>query len=135
MICYTGSIENISPSMLEGFFDGWISPPSKETHLKILKNSYSVIIAIDDSKDKVVGFVTAISDEILASHISLLEVLPEYRNRGIGTELFNRILEKLKKLYGISLMCDEGLQSFYSRFGMSPGTGMNIRNYEKQSGA
>ena len=52
----------------------------------------------------------------------------------IEKELFKRMLEKLKDLYGISRMCDEELQSFYGRIGMFPGTGMNIRNYEKQSG-
>ena len=134
MIRYTDSIENVTPSMLEGFFNGWINPPSEETHLKILRNSYAVVFAVDDSKGKVVGFVNAISDGVLCAHIPLFEVLPEYRNKGIGKELATRMLGKLKEFYGVSLMCDEELQSFYARFGMSPGTGMNIRNYERQSG-
>ena len=134
MIRYTDSIGEIRPSMLEGFFEGWIKPPSKDTHLKILEHSYTAIVAIDDSTENVVGFISAISDGVLTAHISLFEVLPEYRNRGIGTELLKRMLEKLKDLYGISLMCDEQLQPFYTRFGMLPGTGMNIRNYEKQAG-
>lgn len=134
MTRYTESIENIAPEMLEGFFEGWDKQPSKETHLKILRNSYAVVLAIDDSKGKVVGFINAISDGILCAHIPLFEVLPEYRNQGIGTELTRRMLGKLKRFYGVSLMCDEELQSFYAHLGMSPGTGMNIRNYERQSG-
>lgn len=134
MISYIDSIENITPEMLEGFFDGWRRPPSKETHLKIFGNSYAVVLAIDDSRGKVVGFINAISDGILCVHIPLFEVLPEYRNKGIGSELLRRMLVKLKGFYGISLMCDKNLQSFYTRFGMSPGTGANIRNYERQSG-
>jgi len=45
-----------------------------------------------------------------------------------------RYTDSLENLYGISLMCDKELQPFYVRFGMSPGTGMNIRNYERQAG-
>jgi ribosomal protein S18 acetylase RimI-like enzyme len=129
MIKYINSTQQIKPSMLEGFFEGWISPPSQEIHLKILKSSYAAILAIDEATGKVVGFITAISDGVHAAHITLFEVLPEYRHKGIGPELLKRMLEKLKNLYGISLMCDEELQSFYGHFGMSPGTGMNIRNY------
>lgn len=134
MIRYTDSLENITEEMLEGFFEGWGKRPSKETHLKILTNSEFVVLAIDDSKGKVVGFINAISDSVLFAHISLFEVLPEYRNKGIGTGLAKRMLAKLKQFYAVSLMCDEELQSFYARLGMSPGTGMNIRNYERQSG-
>ena len=134
MIRYIDSPENITADMLEGFFDGWLNPPTKQTHLKILKNSYATVLAIDESTNKVVGFITAISDGILSAHIPLLEVLPEYRKEGIGTELVRKMLAKLKNLYGISLMCDKELQPFYTHFGMSPGTGMNIRKYERQAG-
>lgn len=129
MIRYIDSTEAIDPSMLKGFFEDWISAPSLEMHLEILRSSYAVVLAMDESVGKVVGFITAISDGVHSAHIPLLEVLPEYRNRSIGSELVKRMLEKLKGLYGISLMCDEGLQVFYGRFGMSPGAGMNIRNY------
>ncbi len=129
MIRYIDSTEAIHASMLEGFFEGWISAPSSEMHLEILRGSYAVVLAMDEDAGKIVGFITAISDGVHSAHIPLLEVLPEYRYRGIGSELVKRMLEKLKDLYGISLMCDEELQVFYGRFGMSPGVGMNIRNY------
>ena len=135
MIRYTDSIDGIGPSMLEGFFDGWPNPPSPETHLKVLANSFAVVLAVDDATEKVVGFVTAISDGVLSAFIPLLEVLPSYRGNGIGGELVGRMLAKLKHLYGISLMCDEELQPFYTRFCMMRGSGMNIRNYDKQSGS
>jgi ribosomal protein S18 acetylase RimI-like enzyme len=134
MIRYIDSTENVRAEMLDGFFVGWANPPSKETLLKILRNSYAVVLAVDNSKEKVVGFVTAISDGLLCAHIALLEVLPEYHNKKIGTQLLSRMLAKLEKFYDVSLMCDENLQSFYARFGMSSGTAMNIRNYERQSG-
>ena len=135
MISFTDSVEGITPDQLDGFFVGWINPPSTETHLKLLVNSDHLVLAIDDETGSVVGFVTAISDGVLAASIPLLEVLPAYQGQGIGTELMRRTLEKLSGLYAIDLMCDPELQPFYSRLGMIPSSGMIIRHYTRQSGA
>ncbi len=134
MICFTDSIEGITADKLKGFFIGWPSPPLPEVHLKLVRNSDLVVLAIDDQNGNVVGFVTAITDNVLSAYIPFLEVLPKYQGRGIGKELFRRMLDKLKKLYMIDVLCDPELQEFYERFGMKPAKGMIIRNYERQSG-
>lgn len=134
MIRYTDTLENITPAMLTGFFQGWPHPPSPQRHLQILKNSSYVVLAMDDERNRVVGFINAISDGILCAYIPLLEVLPEYRRQGIGKELTNRMLARLKNLYMIDLVCDESLAPFYVACGMSPAAGMVMRNYETQSG-
>ncbi|MFS1516539.1 GNAT family N-acetyltransferase [Bacillus sp. SCS-151] len=120
--------------MLEGFFVDWPNPPSPETHLRLLINSYKVIIAIDETNNQVVGFITAISDGVLSAYIPLLEVLPAYKNKGVGKELVTRMLQELNDMYMIDVMCDEDLQPYYEKFGMTRSTGMIIRNYNKQSG-
>ena len=56
--------------------------------------------------DAVVGFVTAASDGVLSAFIPLLEVLPAYRDRGIGAELVRRLLGQLDDLYMVDLCCD-----------------------------
>ena len=134
MITYKYSIDGIEPRQVEGFFVGWPNPPSPETHLRILKNSTEAVLAIDDDTDAVVGFVTAVSDGVLAAYIPLLEVLPAYKGRGIGQELMRRMLDRLKTVYMVDLMFYTKLQPFYERFGMTPATGMMIRRYEYQSG-
>lgn len=131
---YTSSLNGISSDMLTGFFVDWPNPPSPETHMKLLENSFKVILAIDEKKGKAAGFITAISDNVLSAYIPLLEVLPEYQNQGIGKELVNRMLEELNGLYMIDLLCDGYLAPFYEKAGMSKAGGMVIRNYEKQSG-
>ena len=83
MISYTDSIEGVTAKMLRGFFAGWPNPPSPGMHLKLLTNSYKVVLAIDDKTDNVVGFITAISDGVLSAYIPLLEVLPAYQGQGI----------------------------------------------------
>lgn len=132
---YVSSLNGIAANQLRGFFDGWPNPPSPQTHLRLLSNSDEIVLGIDDSTGNVVGFITAITDRVLAAYIPLLEVVPAYRGRGIGRELVRRMLKRLEKFHRVDLLCDSSLESFYSRLGMTPSTGMMIRRYERQDGA
>ncbi len=134
MIRYLNTAELIRPDQLEGFFEGWPSPPTPETHVAIMRGSYRVVLALDENSDAVVGFITAVSDGVLAAYIPLLEVLPSYRRRGIGRELVTRMQEELGELYMVDLVCDEALESFYASMGMKPARAMTIRRFDKQSG-
>ena len=134
MIIYTESAESIAPDRLRGFFVGWPNPPSPETHLRILREAHTVVLAVDSDTGSVVGFIYAVSDGILSAYIPLLEVLPEYQERGIGSELTRRMMTALGDLYMIDLMCDPNRQSFYKRLGMREATGMMRRNFDRQSG-
>ena len=127
MIEYTESLAGIEPCHLHGFFVGWRYPPSAETHLRVLTGSDHVILARDTETRQVVGFVTAITDGVLSGFIPLLEVLPPYQGRGIGTALMQRMLECLAHLPNVDLMCDPDVVSFYKRFAMQRATGMVIR--------
>lgn len=134
MIDYLYSAAGITPQQLHGFFVGWPNPPSPEVHLRLLHQSDAVVLAVDDTTGAVVGFITAITDGVLSAYIPFLEVLPPYQHQRIGQALVNRLLEQLKNLYMIDLLCDEGMQSFYEQFGMQRATGMFLRNHERQSG-
>ena len=131
MIEYRDTVEGLEASQLVGFFVDWTSKPSPQVHLKILRGSSHVVVAIDEESDQVVGFVTAISDGVLSAYLPLLEVLPEYQNRGIGSELMRRMLEQLKGLYMVDVLCDAELQAYYARFGMQRAVGMCIRRYDR----
>ena len=118
-----------------GFFEGWPDSPTAETHLEILRNSWAVELACDESSGQVVGFVNAISDGILSAYIPLLEVLPSHRGQGIGSELVRRLLEQLADFYMVDLCCDLDVVPFYERFGMTQATAMSRRHFDRQSGA
>jgi ribosomal protein S18 acetylase RimI-like enzyme len=134
-INYRESAEGVTEEHLQGtFFVGWPNPPSPATHLRLLQSTDHVVVAVNGSTDAVVGFVTAISDGVLAAYIPFLEVDPDYQKRGIGTELMRRMLDQLNHLYAIDLLCDEDLQPYYERLGMQRATGMLHRNYDRQSG-
>ncbi len=131
---YQCSTEGVTPEMLTGFFEGWPNPPDSETHLRILKGSDHVVLAIDQAVCKVIGFITAISDCVSCAYIPHLEILSEYRGRGIGSELVRCLLDALSEIYAVDLMCDPDLEPFYERLGFRKGNGMIIRNYHNQSG-
>lgn len=128
-IRYTTTLDDITPAMLTGFFQGWQRPMSAEKHLRVLRGSSHVVLAIDGRASRVVGFINAISDGCQSAFIPLLEVLPEYHGKGIGGELLSRMLEQLRDFPCIDLTCDPALQSFYEKCGMLRSVGMVVRDY------
>jgi len=97
--------------------------------MQILQNSYRFVLAIDIETNMVVGFINALSDKIQFAFIPMLEVLPDYQNKGIGTKLMEILLSKLVHIDCIDLTCDPEKQSFYERFNMLKSHGMVIRRY------
>ncbi len=132
VIVYQSNLDGISAAQLEGFFVGWPNPPLPGTHLRILENSASIVLALEG--DQVSGFVSAISDGVLSAYISLLEVLPSHQGRGVGRELMTRMKVLLEGLYMIDVLCDDNLLSFYEKLGFKAMSGAMIRQYQHQSG-
>lgn len=131
MIIYRTDTEDLSIEQLGGFFVGWRKPLTREQHYCILKNSNYVVLAYDTEKLGVVGFINALSDEINFAFIPMIEVLPEYQNLGIGTNLMKMMLNLLDAIECIDLTCDAEKQGFYEQFGMLKSNGMVIRKYIK----
>jgi len=129
---YTDALKDTRLS--EGFFDGWPNPPSKDKHRLILEQSYCSVVAIDEDKNEIIGFVNAISDGVLSAYIPLLEVVKPYQGQGIATKLVQHLIDELSDLYMIDLSCDKDLVSFYEKFKMIQSNAMMLRNYQNQSG-
>ena len=134
MIDYLYSANTVTADQLHGFFVGWPDAPTPEVHLRLLHNSDVVVLAVDRATGQAVGFITAITDGVLAAYIPFLEALPAYQHQGIGQTLVRRMLERLQDLYMIDLLCDEDMQAFYEQFEMYPAVGMCARNFARQSG-
>ncbi|WJH30490.1 GNAT family N-acetyltransferase [Paenibacillus sp. CC-CFT742] len=135
-ISYRSNLDGIGVEQLsEHFFGGWPNPPSKTTFLRLLEQSYAAELAVDDETGKVIGFIQAISDGVLSAYIPLLEVVPEFQGKGIGTALTERMLKRLRGLYMIDLLCDTETQAFYEKQGMRRASGMMVRHYSNQNGA
>ena len=80
-------------------------------------SSYYHIACYDG--EKLVGYVDTVSNGVTDAYIQDLMVDPAYQGRGIGTNLMNRVIAKLKenKIYMISVVYEEKLLPFYKRFG------------------
>ena len=117
----------VTADQLSGFFEGWPLPPAASALLAVLEGSHCSFLARTDD-GRVIGIVSAISDGILSAYIPLLEVLPGFRGRGIGSRLTSLMLARLEGLYMVDLSCDEGLVPFYRRFGMEEIRGMGVRD-------
>ena len=127
---YRTSAAGLRWEQLDGFFVGWAARPSAQTLLSHLERSYRCVIAVDSSsaQERAVGFATAISDGLLAASIPLVEVLPGWHERGIGTELLERLLAQLGHLYMVDLACEPDVAPFYEKVGFERATAMIRRN-------
>ncbi len=131
---YHNDLSRIRVEDLVGFFRGWPDPPAPAVHRKLLGASSHFFVAVAPGTSRVVGFVAALSDGVLSSYISHLEVLPEFRGRGIGSELVRRMLGILSDLYMVDLVCDPDVQPFYERLGLRRLSAMVRRNYDASTG-
>jgi ribosomal protein S18 acetylase RimI-like enzyme len=128
-IRYTDTLEGITPDDLQGFWVGWPTPPSPAVHHRMLEGSEAIVLAVDDGADRrVVGFIHAIGDGVLTAFIPSLEVLPDYRGQGIGSELVRRLLARLEGRYSVDLVCDEDVVPFYERLGLQRWGAMIVRH-------
>lgn len=132
-ITYRTTLDGIGPQQLTGFFDGWPNPPTPDTFHRILRRAYTFALAVNE-EGEVVGFIHAISDGILTAYIPLLEVRPDCKGQGIGSELVRLLLSRLEGLYMVDTACDDDLVPFYERFDMARGNAMVWRNYLVQNG-
>ena len=126
MITYSSSIEHLERFELTGFLAHWDFEPPDGTLFEMLSRSSQIVLARDAESSKLCGYIAALSDGLTCGYISALEVRPEYRRRGIGTELLNRMVERLD-VYGIYLSCASEMLPFYQAVGFSAGTSMSKR--------
>ena len=127
MIIFSDDIAKISPSHLKGFFVDWKKPPTTNDHFKMLSGSSYFIVAKDSTTNKIVGYITALGDGTMTAFITQIEVLPENQNKGLGTELLTKMLNKLNKYPNIDLTCDEKMIPYYEKFGFEKSISMVIR--------
>ena len=128
-VAYSTDVSALTVADVDGFFVDWPVRPSAEQHLEILVGSDYAVLAREGADGRVVGFITAISDGVLSAFIPLLEVLPAWQGRGIGSELVRRMLAELEGFYMVDLVCDPDLEPFYRRFELTLLAGMGRRRH------
>jgi len=129
----SSGIDGLRSEDLERFFVGWPHPPSPDERLSILRAADEVVVPRHDDGD-VVGFGTALTDHQFAAYIPLVEVLPEYQGRGIGSLIVEELLERLGACYMIDLVCDDDVVPFYERLGGLRLNAVSWRNRDRLRG-
>lgn len=99
---------------------GWGSYETKISQKALTNTIYSVSVYNDD---KIVGFGRIIGDGICFLYIHDVMVNPEYQNKKIGTQIMNKLLDKINKIklenpyVRVYLGASKGKEKFYERFG------------------
>ena len=81
---------------------------------------------------RLIGYVDSVSNGVTDAYIQDLMVAPDYQGQGIGTELMNRLIKRLKEnhIYMITVVFDEKLRSFYEKFGFYTMLSGQMQTYE-----
>ena len=84
-----------------------------------LLSSYYHIAVYDGGQ--LVGYIDSVSNGVTDAYIQDLMVSPDHQGKGIGTDLMNKMIARLKEkhIYVISVAFEERLKPFYDRFGFS----------------
>ena len=112
------TIKDIDIKQLENLYNdvGWFAYTQD---LKVLKQavlqSLDVIAAWDN--DKLVGLIRVVGDGLTIMYIQDILILNAYQNKGIASELLQRILNKYKNVRQKVLLTEEasGVRYFYEK--------------------
>ena len=86
------------------------------------------------SNDKLIGYVDCVSNGVTDAYIQDLMVHPNYQGKGIGTNLMNKMITYLKEkhIYMVTVVFEESLKSFYSKFGFYNMLCGQLENYHNE---
>lgn len=127
VLSYSTDVTSLSSDQVRGFHQEWAYDFSPDRILSSLCGSEWAMVALDDKR--VVGYIAVIGDGQIFAFVTSIEVLPDYRNQGIGTRLLQAALEHFRGRYALDLVCDENVAPFYAALGFRQFVGMGRRNY------
>ena len=99
---------------------GWGSYDEKVSEKALANTMYSVSVYDDD---KIIGYGRIIGDGICFLYIHDVMVIPKYQNKKIGSQIMNKLLEKVNQIkienpyVRVYLGASKGKEKFYERFG------------------
>jgi len=99
---------------------GWGSYDEKVSEKALANTMYSVSVYDDD---KIIGYGRIIGDGICFLYIHDVMVAPKYQNKKIGSQIMNKLLEKVNQIkienpyVRVYLGASKRKEKFYERFG------------------
>ena len=119
---------------------GWGSYDEKVSE-KALANTMCSVSVYDD--DKIIGYGRIIGDGICFLYIHDVMVIPKYQNKKIGSQIMNKLLEKVNQIklenpyVRVYLGASKGKEEFYKKLGFITreeaelGEGMILNSFEE----
>ncbi|MDB2447430.1 GNAT family N-acetyltransferase [bacterium] len=122
-IHYTDKISDVDAGELTRLYtgigwnrEGYRTP--EKTKIMLEDSKYFVAAY---SGTLLVGFGRILADPYIAQILDVM-VLPEFRKKGVATEILNKIRSHCENRYiGVSLIDGSGLAGFYEKFGFEAG--------------
>lgn len=120
MIKIKENVNNVDEFNLLYDLVGW-GAYDKEIAKKSLNNTYYSVSIYDDNK--IIGYGRLIGDGICFMYIQDVMVMPEYQNKKIGTNIMNKLIEKIEVIKKenpdvmVYLGASKGKEGFYKQFG------------------
>ena len=119
---------------------GWGSYDEKVSEKALANTMYSVSVYDDD---KIIGYGRIIGDGICFLYIHDVMVVPKYQNKKIGSQIMNKLLEKVNQIkienpyVRVYLGASKGKEKFYKKFGFitredaNLGSGMILNGFDE----
>jgi len=101
---------------------GWWPNPEDDPELVARMVAGSHCFMTVNRSDEIIAMGRAISDRASDAYIQDVTVKPEYRRRGIGSTVINKLTERLRRdgLAWIGLIAERGSHGFYRPIGFEP---------------
>ena len=81
-------------------------------------------------EDRLIAFARVITDDLYRALLDDVVVSSAYRNRGIATQMLDKILKRTEHIEIVMLDCDAEMTGFYAKLGFKPKdvASMQLRN-------
>ena len=111
--------EPINPEDLRQLFQqtDWASARDPLDIQQMLDHSHLTLGVWDE--ERLIGFARVITDDRYRALIDDVVVDSAYRQRGIASQMLDKLLKRLEHIEQVMLDCDKELAGFYARFGFS----------------
>ncbi|RTQ31915.1 N-acetyltransferase [Variovorax gossypii] len=119
-------VRSIATSDLDALYrllvaNGWAHRVGEVKDLKrVISGSQRAVVAVAD--DEIVGFARAITDGISNGYVSMVVVAEQYRRRGIGQALVERLLGSEPSITWVLRAGREGAAEFFGKLGFTIST-------------